>query len=119
NELKEDPVVKVDGYTMSQIMANLVDNAIKYTAAGKIELKLHSVNNKPAISISDTGIGISEKYIPKLFTKFSQEEQGYTRKFEGTGLGLSLVKKYCEINNCEISVKSKKGEGTTFTLQFN
>lgn len=119
NELSEDPSVKVDGYTMSQIMANLVDNAIKYTAAGTIELKLHSVNNNPAISISDTGIGISEKYIPQLFTKFSQEEQGYTRKFEGTGLGLSLVKKYCEINNCDISVKSKKGEGTIFTLLFN
>ena len=103
---------------MSQIMANLIDNAIKYTASGEIGIKLYSINDKTAIDISDTGIGISEKYLPQLFTKFSQEEQGYTRKFEGTGLGLSLVKKYCEINRCDISVKSKKGEGTIFTILF-
>ncbi|MDP3443891.1 MAG: ATP-binding protein [Ignavibacteria bacterium] len=49
----------------------------------------------------------------------SQEEQGYTRKYEGNGLGLALVKKYCEINNADIKVESQKGKGTTFTVIFN
>ena len=52
----------------------------------------------------------------KLFEPFSQEDDGYTRKFEGTGLGLALTKKYVELNNCELLVKSKKDEGTTFTI---
>jgi len=118
-EINPDTEVEIDAYTILQVMANLVDNSIKYTASGRIEIRSYLINNKPAIDITDTGIGISEKYIPQLFTKFSQEDQGYTRKFEDTGLGLSLVKKYCEINNCDISVKSRKGEGTTFTLIFN
>ena len=92
----------------------MLDNAIKYTHQGKINLSIKD----NIFSISDTGIGISEEYIPQLFQKFSQEETGYSRKFEGTGLGLSLVKKYCEINNAEISVESKKGIGTTFKVIF-
>ena len=54
-----------------------------------------------------------------LFSPFSQEEQGYSRKYDGTGLGLALVKKYCEINNSEIEVISKKGEGTEMRITFN
>ncbi len=107
-------IVYADKYTLIQIVVNLLDNAIKYTHKGKITLSIKD----NIFSISDTGIGISEEYIPQLFQKFSQEETGYSRKFEGTGLGLSLVKKYCEINNAEISVESKKGIGTTFKVIF-
>jgi len=56
--------------------------------------------------------------LEKLFQPFTQEEQGYCRKFEGNGLGLALVKKYCEMNNAEIKVVSKKGLGTKFTVAF-
>ena len=68
------------------------------------------------VKVIDTGIGISEKYINNLFEPFSQEEQGYTRKFEGNGLGMSLVKRYCDLISAQISVKSEKGKGTEFTV---
>ncbi len=115
-----DTIRNVDNYTVSQIFVNLLDNAFKYTNEGSVELKISQTkNNKLAISVSDTGIGIAKEYIPKLFNPFSQEEQGYTRSFEGNGLGLALVKNYCEMNNAEIKVKSKKGIGTSFTVIFN
>ena len=62
---------------------------------------------------------MNDEYLSKIFDPFSQEETGYTRKFEGTGLGLTLVRNYCELNNAEISVKSKKNRGSTFIIKFN
>lgn len=116
----ENPIVYGDEYTLNQIFDNLINNAFKYTPAGKIEVTVgRNGNNKLFAEVSDTGIGISEEFLKMLFEPFSQEEQGYTRKFEGNGLGLALVKKYCEINNAEIDVKSKKGDGTTFKVTFN
>ena len=70
------------------------------------------------MEISDTGIGISEEFLPKMFDPFSQEEQGMTRKYEGNGLGLTLVKRYCELNRIGLNVASKKNVGTTFILTF-
>lgn len=107
-----------DEYSVMQIFANLIDNAIKYTKEGSVRVKFAENKRKLTVLISDTGIGISSEYIPHLFDAFSQEEQGYTRNFEGNGLGLALVKKYCEMNNAEIGVKSTKGKGTTFKVEF-
>ncbi len=115
---EKDVIVNVDTYTMIQIMANLVDNAIKYTKEGSIVIRVDSEGSDILVRVEDTGIGISKGYIPMLFNKFSQEEQGYTRRFEGNGLGLALVKKYCEINESEISVESEKGKGTKFTVRI-
>ena len=117
NEAGEKALM-LDRYTVTQIFANLIDNAIKYTKQGRIEIKLQEENNYIMVSVKDTGIGITEDYIPHLFDPFSQEEQGYARRFEGTGLGLSLVKKYCDVNNAGIEVESEKGEGTTFIVKF-
>jgi PAS domain S-box-containing protein len=109
-----------DEYTLAQTFQNLIDNAVKYTEHGKVEVKIYSNSNgKINVDVKDTGIGISQKYIPNLFKPFSQEEDGYSRKFEGNGLGLALTKKYVELNNAEIKVNSKKGEGTTFTVILN
>ncbi|RPI71816.1 MAG: PAS domain-containing sensor histidine kinase, partial [Ignavibacteriales bacterium] len=109
-----------DEYTLAQTFQNLLDNAIKYTEKGSIEIKISDGGNeKISVDIIDTGIGISEKYIPNLFKPFSQEEEGYSRKFEGNGLGLALTKKYIELNNAEIKVNSKKGEGSVFTILLN
>ncbi len=108
-----------DEYSLGQIAANLLDNSIKYTDTGSIKVSLtKNILNKIEMSISDTGIGMSDEYKSRLFTPFSQEEEGYTRKFEGTGLGLALVKNYCSINNAEIRVESEKGEGTSFIITF-
>jgi PAS domain S-box-containing protein len=116
NEVPSTKTLKVDNYTMSQTLSNLVDNAIKYTNEGKVEIKFYTTGDQYIIDVSDTGIGISQRYLPMLFDKFSQEDQGYTRQFEGNGLGLALVKEYCEINNADIQVESVKGMGTKFSI---
>ncbi len=116
----DDTVLLTDEYSVYQTFSNLIDNAIKYTNEGKVEIVVsRNENNKLTVKVTDTGIGISEDYIPILFDAFSQEEQGYTRRFEGNGLGLTLAKKYCDINDAQIIVNSKKSKGTTFTVIFN
>jgi signal transduction histidine kinase len=112
-------IYTVDIYTITQIIANLIDNAIKYTKKGTVEVIAYkNKNDLFSIDIKDSGIGISEEFQKTLFEPFTQEEQGYCRKFEGNGLGMALVKEYCKINNLKISVASKKNIGTTFTLTF-
>ncbi|MCB9248390.1 MAG: PAS domain S-box protein [Ignavibacteriales bacterium] len=106
----------LDSYTVYQAVANLVDNAIKYTEDGGIKLVLKEENETFVLIISDSGIGMSKEYLPKLFEVFSQEESGYTRKYEGNGLGLALVKNYCSLNKILIDVESEKGKGTKFIL---
>jgi PAS domain S-box-containing protein len=111
--------VIVDEYSITQIFANLIDNAIKYTKTGKVEILLG--NNKTGniiVEVKDTGIGISKEFLPKIFELFTQEEQGYTRSFDGNGLGLALVKNYCEINNIILEVESEKNVGSTFRIIF-
>jgi len=112
-------IVDSDEYMFEQIFTNLLDNAIKYTEEGSIDVIIdRNGDDKIYVDIVDTGIGISKEYLPKLFELFSQEEQGYTRKFEGNGLGLALVKNYCELNNAKITVESKKGIGSKFRVAF-
>jgi len=113
-----EPIIRGDQYSLVQIFVNLIDNAIKYTNKGKIEVEIDKSDKTIQVMVSDTGIGISEEYIEKLFEPFLQEQSGYTRRYEGNGLGLALVKKYCEINNAEISVESVKDKGSTFTVTF-
>ncbi|MBU1096186.1 MAG: transporter substrate-binding domain-containing protein [Bacteroidetes bacterium] len=111
--------VNGDQYSLLQIFSNLIDNAIKYTKEGNVSVDASlNYDNEIVITITDTGIGISDEFLPNIFEPFRQEEQGYTRSYEGNGVGLALVKKYCEINNAIIEVKSSKLEGTTFTLYF-
>lgn len=108
-----------DRYSVSQIFVNLLDNAFKYTHKGKIEVVISkNEESQLQVSISDTGIGMSKDFIENLFEPFTQEEHGYSRKYEGNGLGLSLVKKYCELNNADIAVISEKDSGTKFIVTF-
>ncbi len=113
------PLVICDKYSVTQIFGNLVDNAIKYTQHGNVEI---SVDKDPAsnvtVTVEDTGIGISKEFMKKLFEPFTQEESGYSRRFEGNGLGLALAKKYSDINKANISVESEKGKGSKFTITF-
>jgi signal transduction histidine kinase len=94
-----------------------VDNAIKYSEQGFIEILAdQNKRNDLILEVKDMGIGMSEEFLPEIFNSFSQEEQGYTRTYDGNGLGMALVKKYCDTINATITTKSKKGEGTTFNL---
>ncbi len=113
-----DRMIEGDNYSVGQIFVNLISNAIKYSPNGKISLKIYNNDNFIFAEVSDEGIGISKEFLPHLFEPFTQEDSSSTRGFEGTGLGLTLVKKYAEINNAELSVESQKGKGTTFTVKF-
>jgi two-component system sensor histidine kinase/response regulator len=110
--------VMADEYSIHQVFRNLIDNSIKYTASGEISVNIFEKKNLTRVEVVDTGIGMTEEYMQIIFQPFTQEEQGYTRKFEGAGLGLALVKKYCELNKAKIQVESKKGAGTKFTILF-
>ncbi len=111
--------VFADFYSVDQIFNNIINNAIKYTNTGHVEIKLfYDSEGNLNVSVTDTGIGISDDYLPKIFNPFSQEYNGYTREYEGNGLGLALVKNYCELNKIKIAVQSRKGVGSTFTTMF-
>lgn len=115
----EKAMINADEYSVHQIINNLVDNAIKFTETGNVEIIVErNSRDKVTLTVLDTGIGMSEEYLSNLFNPFSQEVQGYTKKYEGTGLGLALVRKYCELNNAWIDVRSKKGVGSTFKIIF-
>lgn len=108
-----------DLYCFTQSVSNLIDNAVKYTNSGSVKLILFKDSNKKIkLDIQDTGIGISEEYLSMIYEPYSQEEIGYSRGYEGIGLGLSLVKKYLFLIGAEISVKSEKEKGSTFTISF-
>ena len=119
NNVHEAPTTILDNYTVYQTIANLLDNSIKYTDKGSINVTLDKNGFNYLVQVQDTGVGISKEYLPMLFDKFSQEEGGYTRRYEGNGLGLALVKNYCDINKAQISVRSVKDEGTTFCVKFD
>jgi signal transduction histidine kinase len=106
-----------DEYALTQIISNLVDNAIKYSDRGYIEISAEKGGKRNLIiKVKDTGIGMSKEFLPNIFNSFSQEEQGYTRSYDGNGLGMALVKKYCDIIKAEVTVESKKGKGSTFSI---
>ncbi len=114
-----DSVITADKHGVTQIFSNLIDNAIKFTEKGSVEIKIYDdQKNSLTVSIIDTGIGISEHFIRELFKPFTQEDHGYTRKFDGMGLGLTLVESCCKINKAEIEVVSSKGKGTVFHITF-
>ncbi len=114
----KNPMIKADAYCITQAVSNIVDNAIKYTEKGGVEISLKSKGEQLALSVRDTGIGMSKEYLKQIFTIFSQESTGYTKRFQGVGLGLALVKQYLDMNHVSIKVKSKKGVGTEFTMFF-
>jgi CheY-like chemotaxis protein len=111
-------ILYVDRYCLDQAVSNVVDNAIKFTKQGEVRVRVYNIDRRVCIEIADTGIGMSPEYLPKVFSVFSQEATGYTRPFDGLGLGLSLTKRYVEMNRGSVTVKSRKGKGSTFTLQF-
>ncbi|MCX6164142.1 MAG: ATP-binding protein, partial [Ignavibacteriae bacterium] len=112
--------VETDKELLRQIFYNLFDNAVKFTEKGSVTIKLYSIqdgnNLSAAIDVTDTGIGISKKNIEFVFEEFRQASEGYTRKFEGTGLGLTLTKKVLDLLNGSMKCKSEQGIGSTFTF---
>ncbi|NOX17838.1 MAG: hypothetical protein GXO87_06095, partial [Chlorobi bacterium] len=109
---------QIDPFSVDIILKNIIENAVAFTIEGRIDITLKTENGKKIFECKDTGVGISPEYLPKIFEPFSQEEQGYTRKTDGNGLGLPLAKKHCELNKIELEIETEKGKGSTFRLVF-
>ena len=112
--------VRFDDYCLSHALMNLLQNAIKFTEQGGVTVRLErDEEGSLSIHVRDTGIGIDKAYLPRLFEPFSQGETGYTRRFEGSGLGLTLTKEYLELNGACVSVESEIGKGSEFRIHFS
>ncbi|NOW07671.1 ATP-binding protein [Clostridium beijerinckii] len=111
--------IMLDRGRLMQVLSNLIGNAIKFTEKGKIQVSVDKVEDKAnkvklMFSIKDTGIGIKEEDIPRLFNYFTQLDISASKKFQGTGLGLAISKNIVELMGGEISVESQYGKGSTF-----
>ena len=99
---------------IEQVIDNLVSNALKYTSEGKIALRYYKKGARVAVSVSDTGIGISEEHLDRLFDRFYRTDKARSRDKGGTGLGLAVVKSILDAHDSTIEVESEVGEGTVF-----
>jgi signal transduction histidine kinase len=109
-------VLNSDRLLLNKILRHLLDNALKFTQKGSVLLSVSHTGQSLTFGIKDTGIGISEKIIPRIFDHFTQEDTSNTRNYEGGGLGLSITKGLAELLGGSISVESVKGEGSTFSF---
>ncbi|UCH13810.1 MAG: response regulator [Bacteroidales bacterium] len=116
---KVEPLPKVlnsDRIKIYQILTSIIENALKFTEKGSINIKYSNLDDRICFEIKDTGIGIEEEQIKNIFKKFIQVDGTTSRKFGGAGLGLALASKLTKQLNGEIDVKSKLNEGTIFTV---
>lgn len=108
----------LDEIGLETVVNNLVGNAIKFTEQGTVAVSLEAAGDDMVLIVRDTGIGISEDFLPMLFDEFRQEYMGADRPAEGSGLGLAITSRIVEKLNGRIEVESTPGEGSTFTVTF-
>ncbi len=108
--------LNTDDNLLAKILNNLISNAIKYSDSGYINVTSSLHNGYAIIEIEDTGIGIDQENLNLIFEPFRQTSEGYSRRYEGTGLGLTITKKFVEVLGGSINVRSKKGKGSVFTI---
>ena len=106
-----------DPVRVRQVLCNLVSNALKFTERGQVAIRVRRRGEILSIDVSDSGIGMSPEQSARLFRAFEQAEASTTRRFGGTGLGLAICRDLAELMNGRITVKTKLGEGSTFTLR--
>ena len=110
--------IRADATKVRQCLLNLLSNACKFTSNGTITLDIHKDDGWVTFEVSDTGIGMTQEQMSKLFRAFQQADSSTTRKFGGTGLGLAISRRFCQIMNGDITVRSEPGQGTTFTMRI-
>jgi signal transduction histidine kinase len=112
------PTLTTDAVKLEEILQNLIGNAYKFTPSGKIEIRVRNRKEKGRLefAVADTGLGIDEKDLEKIFEEFHQLKEAHTGNFDGFGLGLNIVKKYLDLMQGDIRVDSRLGCGTTFTF---
>ncbi|ADQ05931.1 integral membrane sensor signal transduction histidine kinase [Caldicellulosiruptor hydrothermalis 108] len=115
----DEIIITADQDLLKQVWQNLIDNAIKFTLkGGAIKIQLYKKETYAIVTISDTGIGISEQDLPRIFERFFKADKSRNRAVSGSGLGLSIVKKIVELHNGKIFVNSQLGKGTEFIIQL-
>src|SRR5690606_21016208 len=107
-----------DKGALSSILHNLLSNALKFTEEGEVAVRVEADAGVVRVSVRDTGIGIDASFVPELFSPFRQESTGLSRSHEGSGLGLSIARQLAERMDGAITVESRKGAGSTFTVSF-
>lgn len=109
-------IITSDSDKIYHILQNLVSNAVKFTDKGGVEIRTNSGENEISVTIADSGIGIADEHLPYIFDEFRQADSSTSRRYGGTGLGLSLAQKYAGLIGGRISVISSVGKGSVFTL---
>ncbi len=110
-----DTVIMGDISQITELIYNLMDNAIKYNKDGG---EVHVTIGGQCISVSDTGIGIPERYLDRIYERFFRVDKSHSKKIGGTGLGLSIVKHIAQQHNANITLESEENKGSTFTVTF-
>jgi PAS domain S-box-containing protein len=110
--------ILIDENRVRQVLINLIGNAIKFTSEGGITLTAERDGSMMWLAVTDTGIGIPPDALDTIFDEFRQVDASYTRKYEGTGLGLTISKTITEMHNGQIAVASEVGVGSTFRVSF-
>ena len=113
---KNLPVVYGDPLKLEQVFINLIDNAVKYTDHGIISISIGVVDKKIEIRFQDTGLGIPQKHLTRIFERFYTVDKSRSRRLGGTGLGLSIVKHIIQLHGGSIDVQSTPGSGSTFII---
>ncbi|KMO30097.1 hypothetical protein VP06_22780 [Methylobacterium aquaticum] len=108
----------VDPEMWEKVVLNLVSNAFKFTLAGRIAVRLRAEGGRALLSVADTGLGIPEAELPRLFERFHRVEGAQGRSFEGSGIGLALVQELVRLHGGTVGVESRLGEGSTFTVSL-
>ena len=115
----DSETIQLDRDKFDKILLNLVINAIKFTpSSGTIEVKVRVESNKLRLAVEDTGVGIPPEVVPRIFERFWQVDTSSTRKFQGAGIGLALVRSLTEAMEGEVKVESQLGQGSTFTIDL-
>jgi two-component system phosphate regulon sensor histidine kinase PhoR len=116
----EESIIEGDLYRLKQIFINLINNAIAYTPSnGEVCVSINKEQDKIQVVVADTGIGITQNELPRIFERFYRIDKARSRNSGGTGLGLAIVKHLVDAHHGSIKVTSSQGKGTTFIVSFN
>ncbi|HEX6309032.1 MAG TPA: ATP-binding protein [Longimicrobiales bacterium] len=115
-EIEDDATLETDSDKARQILANLLSNAVKFTERGSVTLRFRHDDTHGHFDVIDTGIGIPREQVDRVFDPFWQVERPNTRRAGGTGLGLSVARRFVRLLHGEITLRSEPGSGTTFTV---
>jgi signal transduction histidine kinase/CheY-like chemotaxis protein len=119
-DVEEGPIANADPDRLQQVVWNMLSNACKFTSeGGRIDVRLRANQTHAAITVADTGVGISSDFLPHVFDRFRQADQGFTRSHGGLGLGLAIVKHLVEMHGGEVTASSDgPGRGATFEVRL-